>query len=317
MVALCGFRSKRALVLQRNTGYPLAMHILTVEPAEHEVSVLEYLQRRIPAAPLAYLRQLLKQGKILGPDGPLAGHERLASGTLLHLPASARLQEFLATPATPTVKILFESRELLIADKPAGLAIHASVGHEIENLTAQVEALLRQRHERFQVAPIHRLDLETSGPVLFGKGKQACGELGKLFMRHAVDKVYLALASGKLPGSGELVSTMLAKGKEKEALASYRTLAGSETASLLEITLHTGRQHQIRVQLAELGHPIFGDRRYGGPCPRALARIFLHCRSLAFIDPFSGAALKVESPLPDELGNFMPTCNVKPTSGKA
>ena len=293
------------------------MMTLTVEPTEAGLAILDFLQIRIPAAPPAYLRQLLKKGKVLGADGPLSMAAKLTAGTQLQLPESERLRELLNAPAAAgsEVQILFESREILIVDKPAGLAIHSSVGHEGDNLAARVAELLARRGDKFKVAPIHRLDLETSGPVLFGKGKLACGELGKLFIRQEVDKYYLALASGKTAGSGELASEIPAKGTYKEALTSFVALARSEQASLLELCLHSGRQHQIRRQLADIGHPIFGDRRYGGPCPPGLPRIFLHCKRLAFTDPFSGARLAVDAPLPADLQGFLPQGELK-FSGK-
>jgi len=293
------------------------MMTLTVEPTEAGLEILDFLQIRIPAAPPAYLRQLLKKGKVLGTDGPLSAGAKLAAGVQVQLPTSERLQELLEAPAATTtdVQILFESREILIVDKPAGLAIHSSVGHEKDNLATRVAELLARRGDKFKVAPIHRLDLETSGPVLFGKGKLACGELGKLFIRQEVDKYYLALASGKTAGSGELASEIPAKGTYKEALTTYVALARSEQASLLELCLHSGRQHQIRRQLADIGHPIFGDRRYGGPCPPGLPRIFLHCKRLSFTDPFSGSRLAVDAPLPADLQGFLPKGELKFSSG--
>jgi RluA family pseudouridine synthase len=302
------------LLFRAAKGILGAMKTLTVEPTESGLTALDFLQRRIPAAPSAYLRQLLNKGKVLGAAGPLAAGDHLATGARVNLPASGRLQELLDAPeaiADTGIQILFESREILIVDKPAGLAIHSGVGHEGDNLTARVAELLARRGDKFRVAPIHRLDLETSGPVLFGKGKLSCGELGQLFIRQEVDKYYLALASGKTPGSGELASMIPAKGTHKEALTTFVALARSESASLLELCLHTGRQHQIRRQLADIGHPIFGDRRYGGPCPPGLPRIFLHCRRLAFTDPFTGSRLAVDAPLPADLAAFLPEGGLK------
>jgi RluA family pseudouridine synthase len=279
------------------------MPTLTVKSSEQQLTVLEFLQRRIPAAPRAFLRQLLKKGRVLGETGPLAEQDQLPSGATLRLPDSGRVRELLvaAPPASAQVRILFESRETLVADKPAGLAVHAGVGHEQDNLTCRLKGLLAERGDRFTIAPIHRLDLETSGPVIFGKGKLACGELGRLFMRDEVEKQYLALVVGRTAGSGTLQSAVPAKGKQKEARTSFRALERTDTASLLELTLHSGRQHQIRRQLADLGHPLFGDRRYGGPCPDILPRTFLHCTHLAFVDPYSGATVVIDSPLPAEL----------------
>lgn len=283
------------------------MPTLTVEPPEQQLNVLDFLQQRLPAAPRAFLRQLLKKGKVLGEAGPLAEQDLLPAGACVRLPDSGRVRELLgaAAPVMAQLRILYESREILVVDKPAGLAVHAGVGHQQENLTARLEALLKERGDRFKIAPIHRLDLETSGPVIFGKGTRACGELGRLFMRDEVEKQYLALAAGRTSGSGFLLSTIPAKGKLKEARTSFRALDRTDSASLLELTLHSGRQHQIRRQLADIGHPLFGDRRYGGPSLAGLSRTFLHCRHLAFVDPYSGSMVVIDSPLPADLGKIL------------
>ena len=280
---------------------------LVVAVAEDGLSVLEFLQRRIPAASPGYLRQLLKKGKVTTLSGPLADGDPLQEADVVYLPDSGRLQELMSVVADPAIEIeiLFESRELLVVNKPPGLAIHSSVGHESDNLTARVEALLAQRGDQFSVAPVHRLDLETSGPVMFGKGRQSCSRFGQLFMKNEVEKCYLALVQGKSPGSGVLHSTLTAKGKEKEASSAFQALSRSDEASLLEVRLFTGRQHQIRRQLTALGCPVFGDRRYGGPCPVELSRLFLHCSRLSFVDPFSGAAMTIEAPLPGDLSRFL------------
>ncbi|NLC70815.1 MAG: RNA pseudouridine synthase [Desulfuromonadaceae bacterium] len=287
---------------------------LTVATKEKDLTVLEFLCRRIPAAPSAYLRQLLKKGKIRTAAKPLRAEDPVAAEDILLLPAAGRLLEMLAMGDLGSpVEILYESREILVVDKSAGLAVHAAAGHEEDNLTRRVEEMARRRGEKFRIAPIHRLDLETSGPVLFGKGKKACGELGKLFMDQKVEKLYLALVKGRIDGQGTLVGTVPAKGKEKQAQTAFRSLAASDAATLLELRLLTGRRHQIRRQLADIGHPLFGDLRYGGPCIPGLSRLFLHCRRLAFIDPFSAAPLAIDSPLPRQLVDFAAALNLPAT----
>ena len=284
------------------------MPVFIVKKSESGLALAEFLQRRLPAAPPAYLKQILKKGKVCRPDGTrFSSEDVLSSGESILLPESRRLLELLAVPqaAAAPLPILYESREILIVDKPAGLAVHTSLGHENDNLTQRVDVMLGERGAKLKTAPIHRLDLETSGPVMFGKGKQACGQLGQLFMRREVEKYYLALVSGKTAGSGRIESQIEAKGKEKQACTEFRKIAGSEQASLLEIQLHTGRQHQIRKQLAEQGHPLFGDSRYRGPCPQDLPRMFLHCCRLAFVDPFCAAPVEINSPLPDDLATFL------------
>ena len=277
-----------------------------VSAEEADLTAKQFLHQHIPAAPLGYLRQLFKKGKVRIADKVIAADDCLTVGVKISLPNSSRIQELLFAPqdSRPELDILYESREILIVNKPAGLAIHKGKGHERDNLTDRVAAFLASRGDKFQIAPVQRLDLETSGPVLFGKGKKSCAELGKLFMQGEVTKVYLALVAGKLLGRGELLSDIPAKGKLKTARTAYQTLVSNDTVSLLEIQLHTGRQHQIRRQLADAGHPLYGDRRYKGPCPRKLPRLFLHCRNLAFIDPFSQQRVEVNCPLPKELSRF-------------
>lgn len=280
---------------------------LTVRKGEEHLPFVVLLQRRIPTAPAGYLRQLLRQEKITHGEKILSADDRIPVGAIVNLPESKRLRELLGMT---TLQILFENRDLLIVAKPPGLAVHTSEGHEVDNLTARCQELLQLRGERFSIAPVHRLDLETSGPLLFGKGKAACSALGKLFMEDQVEKHYLALVAGEMDGASSLHGLVPAKGKLKSAHTDVRTLASSGIATLLEIRLHSGRQHQIRRQLAEIGHPLFGDRRYGGPYPSDLPRLFLHCHRLAFTDPCSGAAIDCEVPLPPDLATYLERCGI-------
>ncbi len=284
-----------------------------VTEEEVDLPIEQLLQQRIPAAPESYLRQLVKKGKVKISMKAVKEGDCVAVNDHILLPDSSRLLDLLANRQTsqPQLDILYETREILIVNKPARLAIHNGKGHERDNLTDRIGAFLAARGDRFQFAPIHRLDLETSGPVLFGKGKKSCSMLGQLFMQGEVTKNYLALVAGKVVGRGTLLSDIPAKGKLKTAETSYQTLVSNDTASLLEIQLLTGRQHQIRRQLADAGHPLFGDHRYHGPCSGKLSRLFLHCRRLAFIDPFSKQQIDISCPLPADLNRFLPLIGIE------
>jgi len=287
--------------------------MLKVEEFEHGLKVLEFLLRRIPTAPSSYLSRLLKKGRVLRRDEGLREEDLLQAGDELLLPESRRLLELLEACAGrgAGLNVLFESRRILVLDKPAGLAVHPGLAHEGDNLQARAQALLHSRGESFMLAPAHRLDLETSGPVLFGKGRAACSALGGLFMDGRVRKRYLALSKGRpVEAAGRLNSVIPAKGKLKEASAGYRVLGSEAGLTLLEVCLETGRRHQIRRQLAAFGLPILGDARYGVAAPPGLSRMFLHCRLLAFEDPFDKTPLVLESPLPAELSAFLQTCGL-------
>lgn len=275
-----------------------------VSEAEAGLTVLELLQRRLPGVPASYLRQLLRSGKVRQAGQSFAADSRLSAGDRLLLPDSRRLTELLQA-AGRTVDILAETPALLIAFKPAGLAIHSSVGHEQDNLTDRVRSLMRQRQAPFKIAPAHRLDVETSGPVVFGKGAKAIAGLGRQFMEHRVEKVYLALVAGAMPASGLLTSPVPAKDKLKDASTAFRTLGTGSGYCLLELHLQTGRTHQIRRQLADAGHPLAGDARYRGSVPQGLNRLFLHCCRLSLCDPFTQATIEIVCELPAELAGVL------------
>jgi RluA family pseudouridine synthase len=275
---------------------------MIVTTTEAGLSLESFLQQRLAAAPGAYLRKLIKDGKIRRSNDMDAA---LTVGERILLPDSDRLLALLAQSEKLALTILCETEQLLILDKPSGLATHAGQGHEVDNLTARVADLLKRRREHFMAAPIQRLDRETSGVVLFGKGKKSCSVLGKMMMNAPVGKTYLALVKGKIITGGMLNDEIPAKGKLKTAVTSYQVLAANDTASLLQIELQTGRQHQIRRQFRQIGHPLFGDRRFGGPCPDSLPRLFLHCQQIAFIDPFTDVPVLITSSLPQDLTSFL------------
>jgi 23S rRNA-/tRNA-specific pseudouridylate synthase len=278
-----------------------AMSNLIITPAETGLTGLEVLEKRIPAAPAAYLRQLFRQGKILLAGNPVTAGTVLRCGDQLVLPGSDRLKDLIEASQKMTVEILLENPLWMAVYKPAGLAVHRGTGHEGDNLTNRVQAWLRNLREPFRAFPVHRLDAGTSGPVLYAKGRQAAGALGRALMAGELEKSYLALAPGRLPDEGLLASPVPAKGKLKEAATRYRVLAANPEYMLLQLELLSGRNHQIRRQMADAGHPLAGDQRYGGPALPGLDRPFLHCCRLVWPDPESAARQCVTCPLPEDL----------------
>ncbi len=264
------------------------------------LSALEFLRCRLPAAPTAYLRRLLRSGRVRDARGTVGENDLLGAGQTLLLPESARLTALLRESLELGVGILWETPQLLVVDKPAGLAVHTSQGHEQDNLLLRVKNLLARRGEKGSPAPIHRLDRETSGAVLFGKNRQAAAALGKMFMAGAVEKTYLALVCGQNDGAGRLSAPVPAKGKLKDAATLFHFLGSASGHSLVALRLETGRTHQIRRHLAGLGHPLAGDRRYGGPPLAGQRHFFLHCRALVFAWPAGGPKREILAPFPEE-----------------
>jgi 23S rRNA pseudouridine1911/1915/1917 synthase len=227
--------------------------------------------------------------------------------------------------------VLAEDESFLALDKPAGLPIHTTAKYWRNTLTA----LLRERYPDQGMQVCHRLDRETSGVLLVARGPVASSLLKRAFARRRVRKSYLALVHGvPVPAEGIIdrplklldTPTHLMMGVAADGLPSvtrYRVVQAFAAHALVEAAPETGRQHQIRVHLAAIGHPIVGDKLYraserqfmafcdGGLTPELLAafdglpRQALHAHRLTFPHPRTGAPITVESPLPPDLVAYL------------
>ena len=237
--------------------------------------------------------------------------------------------------ATVPFEVLYEDDEVVVVDKPAGVVVHPAAGHVTGTL---VNGLLARGYfdrepalldgpdddeadaERSRPGIVHRLDKDTSGVMMVARTARAREALKAQFAAHTIDRAYEAVCVGALasttfatlhgrnPSNRLLFSSRVREGKRAVthvvAERSYRGLATRITCRL-----ETGRTHQIRVHLADAGHPLLGDLAYGGPprepalarVARALGRQALHARRLGFVHPRTGAALVFEAGLPDDL----------------
>jgi 23S rRNA pseudouridine1911/1915/1917 synthase len=207
---------------------------------------------------------------------------------------------------------LFEDNHLLVLNKPAGLLTQPS-GTEQESLEQQAKAWIKVVYHKpgnVFLEAVHRLDKPVSGVVVFGKTSKALSRLNASMRAKQTRKIYWAWVEGVLSlDEGELKHFLLhdefhAKVVNKDhpegklARLTYRVLQRKNDRTLVEIELATGRYHQIRLQLAALGHPIWGDRKYGGKEQYEPDAIALHHRSLQLPHPISQAILTFEAPLP-------------------
>lgn len=288
----------------------------------------KFLRKRLEDMPLSHLYKLVRTKKVrvngaradiarlLQPGDEITVHVLQATQAPPPRPASAVRQDF---------GVLYEDEHLLACDKPAGLAIHPGSGITGDTLVDQVRAYLERQGLRtpegeFKPSPAHRLDRETSGVVVVAKTRQAMVRLTEIFTKGDADKTYLALAKGRFQRDEGAIDLRLpehqqtfASKKERgvnmqEARTRWRKLAGGEEATLLELTIETGRTHQIRRHLDAIGHPVVGDGKYGDfPFNRiaqrqwGLRRMFLHSLRLSLPHPISKKRLVLLAPLPQEL----------------
>jgi 23S rRNA pseudouridine1911/1915/1917 synthase len=193
----------------------------------------------------------------------------------------------------PHVPILYQDAHCLVANKPSGF---------ISNGNNSCETLLRQQTGLQLLTAVHRLDRDTSGCLLLAKTADAEHHLIEQFRSHQVQKQYLALIHGVPARNNGSIHTPL-DGRTAETL--YRVIRSGKTASLLQARITTGRTHQIRRHLLQIGHPVLGDKQYGAskiddPRLRRLSRQMLHASSLFFQSHPNGKRIRIEAPVPSD-----------------
>jgi len=224
-------------------------------------------------------------------------------------------------PQPIPLNIIYQDNDILLINKPSEMVVHPGAGVKEGTL---VNALLFHFPEIKGVGSekrpgiVHRLDKDTSGLIVIAKTKRAYLELQRQFKERTVDKKYLVLVKGRMPSVEGKIEIPIGRHirerkkisvrttKPKEAITYYKVIEEFKDFSYLEVKPITGRTHQIRVHLSSSGHPIAGDKKYGGfnlkiKCPR----LFLHAYYLSFMHPTLNKKLEFSLPLPDDLNNYL------------
>ena len=217
-------------------------------------------------------------------------------------------------PVDVDIPIVYEDDDLMVVDKPAGLVVHPAPGHRGTTLVEMVSGV--SGGERFRPGVVHRLDRDTSGLLILAKTAAAHAALERMIRDREVRREYLALVAGHPDARSGTVDAPIGRDRRNRTIHSTRTDSPREArthfsvvrvyarTTLVRATLETGRTHQIRVHMAAIGHPVCGDRAYGGrDCGDrlGLTRQFLHAVHLSFAHPFGGASVCCESNLPVDL----------------
>ena len=317
-----------------------------VAPSVQQVTVDEdsagqrldnFLMRILKGVPKTHVYRIIRSGEVRINRGRVSADTRLELGDVVRLPP-VRVSEKPAEKEAASVParefpVLFEDEWVLAIDKPAGVAVHGGSGVNF----GVIEQLRRARPQAKFLELVHRLDRETSGILLLAKKRAALTRLQDQFRERETGKTYLALALGHWPARLKVLDAPLHKyllpdgerrvkvvgkddpdGMRSVTLVKVRQripAALSEQVtelSLLEVTIKTGRTHQIRVHLASSGHPIAGDDKYGQFDTNRLLqghqlrRMFLHAWRLQFNHPQTGERLELQCPLPPELARMVP-----------
>jgi 23S rRNA pseudouridine1911/1915/1917 synthase len=301
----------------------LPSHQLIVE-AEHDgVRLDNFLTTVLPEQSRSSVQRLIKDGHVSSTAAALRPSTVVRAGQTYTIEIPHPSPAAPAAEALPLV-IVFEDRDVVVLDKPAGMVVHPGAGHPGGTL---VNALLHHIKDLSGVGGelrpgiVHRLDRGTSGLMVVAKNDAAHQELSRQFSDREVEKEYVALVWGVVhagrridapigrdPSDRQKMSTRARRARHAVTRVTFaRDLDG---ASLLYVAIATGRTHQIRVHLSAIGHPIVGDPTYGGLRRRTAAHLravqrlerpFLHSARLAFAHPTDGRRMEFESPLPSDL----------------
>ncbi len=298
--------------------------IVTAVEGDAGQRIDNFLMRQWRNVPKSHIYRLLRKGEVRVNGKRAKPERRLAAGDLVRLPPIRLAAESSDTPRPPShsmqtallAAVIYEDTEVLVVNKPAGIAVHGGSGlsHGV------IEALREARPELTELELVHRLDRDTSGCLLIAKRRAALRQLHALFREREMDKRYLALVCGRWAlGKKKLDMPLITNQKQggermvrvhPDGQASESTFKPIDhfgsLATLMEVHIGTGRTHQIRVHAAYAHHPVAGDEKYGDKACNAalkehgLRRMFLHAHSLSFARP-TGEPFSISAPLDSEL----------------
>jgi 23S rRNA pseudouridine955/2504/2580 synthase len=281
------------------------------------------LRKALPDHPLPLIHRLLRKGQVFVDGKPSKAQDRLDCGAKISIPSLKDAPKQASAHPLPSPNIIWEGPGLIAVNKPAGLEVHGltacRAGGQIypHSLDAMVRSFLADKITpslSFKSGPLHRLDKPSSGIVVFSTSIEGARLFSSLMREQKVKKTYLAIVEGNVKNE-EIWEDELIRDKEKKttfiarkdgeagkpALTKIKPLSAEGNYSLITAEIATGRTHQIRAQAAAHGHPLAGDKKYGGHGKDGL---FLHAWKLEFLE------YSIEAPLPEDFMKFMEKANL-------
>jgi tRNA pseudouridine32 synthase/23S rRNA pseudouridine746 synthase/23S rRNA pseudouridine1911/1915/1917 synthase len=275
-------------------------------------TLLDHLQELFPDSSKTTLRKMLQDDRVLL-NGAIARDARtnIAARDRVEIVSKAARRLI-----DSRIALLHEDEDLIVINKAAGLLTVASPDERRETAEALLDSYLGAHHGKSRIHVVHRLDRDSSGVLVFAKNSFARDRLQALFAEHDIERIYSAIVHGRMTPATGSIRSWLAEDREKRvrsvadgregklAVSHYITVRSGTRFTLLDVTLETGRRNQIRVHLAESGHPIVGDAMYGKGLADPLGRLALHARHLAFVHPRTRARLAFTVDLPQPMARL-------------
>jgi 23S rRNA pseudouridine1911/1915/1917 synthase len=313
----------------------LEIHELLAVDTDGGTRLDRFVAAHRPGLSRSRVQELIDGGLILVNGRPAKSAQKLRGGELITVRAQPRPAPRAEAESIP-LDVLYEDDDVIAINKAAGMTVHAGAGNVSGTL---VNALLGRGQalskggDPLRPGIVHRLDKETSGVILVAKNDAAHAKLGEAFRQRAIKKTYIALVQGVLKEKSGRIELAIGRdpihrtrmttrrkswhggtiANPREARTEWKALAKIGNTTLVEIQLHTGRTHQIRVHFSAVKHPVVGDTLYGATRElrvgkvtlQAIGRNFLHAAKLGFAQPRTGAWIEVRAPLPGELREYL------------
>ncbi len=308
----------------QHSGTPPLQHSMLFSGSPARLDA--WLAAQVPSLSRARWQELIRDGQVLVNGRQAKPSQKLHEGDRVEYAVPPPRPAAIEAEDLP-LDVLFEDRDILVVNKPAGLVVHPAPGHDSGTL---VNALLHHCGDpatggtslqgiggELRPGIVHRLDRDTTGVLVVAKNEQALNGLAAQFKGRRVRKEYAALVWGELRPPSGTVETLIGRNPHnrkkmsarpaagRPAVTRYETVERLGPVSLLRVRIETGRTHQIRVHLSHLGHPVVGDTQYGraraAALPAPAARQMLHAERLAFAHPRTGRELEFTAPLPADL----------------
>jgi len=260
------------------------------------------------------VQKLIENGNVLVNSTEAKSNYRLRSGDAVQIISPSPI-ELEILPQNLPLDIVYEDNDLIVINKPKGMVVHPAAGHHsntlVNALLFHCAGSLSGINGVMRPGIVHRIDKDTSGLLVAAKNNHAHNALAEQFAAHTVKREYLAIVHGGFKGDAGKIDAPIARHKinrkkmtiaedGKKAITNYEVIERMGRYTLIKCVLETGRTHQIRVHMANMGRPVLGDAVYGNEKqPHNTNGQVLHARLLGFVHPASGHYMEFTSPLPD------------------
>ena len=287
---------------------------------EDNIRLDTYVARKVPELSRTMIQKLIESGDVLVNGDKKKLSYKVLSGDIITINITEAKEVDLKPQEIP-VEVVYEDNDIIVVNKPKGMVVHPANGNPDGTLVNAIMAMCKDSLSGIggELRPgiVHRIDKDTSGLLIVAKNDKAHIEMSNQIKNHEVKKIYIALVRGIVGEDEATIDMPIGRSTKdrkkmavvkngKEAVTHFKVLKRYDRYTLLEVKIDTGRTHQIRVHMAEIGHPVVGDMVYSnGKNDFGVEGQMLHAKSLDFRHPITGKQMHLEAELPEYFKNII------------